>query len=69
MPHLIPLLYWFGGRIAHPDAPDGSCGEEIRGTIDTYSFQTKPVPEPSTILLFGAGLVGLVGFRRKFMKN
>ena len=32
-----------------------------------YAVDTPnaPVPEPSTILLFGAGLVGLVGLRRK----
>lgn len=28
----------------------------------------QEVPEPSTMLLIGTGLVGLVGFRRKFMK-
>lgn len=27
-----------------------------------------PIPEPSTILLLGSGLIGLVGFRRKFKK-
>ncbi len=27
---------------------------------------TEPVPEPGTILLLGSGLLGLVGFRRKF---
>lgn len=33
-------------------------------TID-YDNQVAPVPEPSTILLLGAGLLGLTGFRRR----
>ena len=28
-----------------------------------------PTPEPTTMLLFGSGLIGLAGFRRKFKKS
>jgi hypothetical protein len=28
-----------------------------------------PAPEPTTMLLLGSGLIGLLGFRRRFRKS
>ena len=35
--------------------------DNISGSVDV-----APVPEPATILLLGSGIIGLLGFRRKF---
>jgi len=34
-----------------------------------FNLTAEPVPEPATMLLLGTGLVGLLGFRKKFKKS
>jgi hypothetical protein len=34
----------------------------------TYGTEPAPVPEPTTLLLLGSGLIGLWGVRKKFKK-
>lgn len=39
------------------------------GEVELYGSAANAVPEPTTMLLFGAGLVGLAGFGRKKFKK
>ncbi len=41
---------------------------EDGGGQGSYSGSAAPVPEPGTLLLLGAGLLGLVGFRKRIKK-
>lgn len=36
--------------------------------LDAVSVTANPIPEPATMLLFGSGLIGLAGARRKLKK-
>ena len=36
---------------------------------DVAAPSPAPIPEPTTILLLGSGILGLLGFRRKFKKS
>jgi len=61
-----------------PNPPYESIGVDIgfyagtEGTtvyIDSWHVATECVPIPTTILLFGSGLFGIAGLRRKFNKS
>jgi hypothetical protein len=71
---------WMPGVLNVPGALQGTTGL-IRFGLNDFSPDTNPtvylnnvggptnVPEPSTLLLLGSGLIGLVGYGRKRMKK
>ena len=58
-----PLTLSFGAW-AHTEAANG---RQI--AFDNFTLTQHPVPEPSTMLLLGSGLVGLVGYGRRRLKK
>ncbi|NOZ67836.1 MAG: PEP-CTERM sorting domain-containing protein [Deferribacteres bacterium] len=56
--------------LAYEIVPGVTGWYDINASLDVTvnSGVVAPVPEPSTIILTGIGLIGFVGFRRKFKK-
>jgi hypothetical protein len=58
-----------GPGLQGTDGATGSTTDSNGAGLDFAKLDLTPIPVPSTMLLLGAGLASLVGFRRKFRKR
>jgi hypothetical protein len=65
-----PMNYGVLGRFGSILYPNGYSSLTLGGEIISISQKAAPVPEPSTFVLMGLGIVGLAGLsRKKFTKR
>jgi hypothetical protein len=75
-PGSFPIFFQFLGDIAEPSPWDGAFlgGGELGGFVNATGFDIQtveldltvdPIPEPASVVVFLAGLAGLVAFARK----
>ena len=76
-PPLLETLNWQGIDTLRVTTIEGTPNRAFPGgsgpylAIDdfTYDANAAPVPESSSLLLFGIGFAGLITFKRKFRKS
>ncbi len=56
------MVFWFGAEVMNWQ---GDYTGRYEGNIRLRGEKVAPVPEPATMLLFGAGLACLVGVSRR----
>ncbi|WP_240910283.1 PEP-CTERM sorting domain-containing protein [Desulfopila sp. IMCC35008] len=67
LPQSINLAKYVGGggEFSQYDGDTSNWQGWAQFRVDSVSVSSTPVPEPTTMLLFGTGLASLAGYRRK----